>query len=325
MSSKGKRIVVILIGILLIILSSIVITKSFAKDKKVEHVAVNTNNIGIEEILIKETEEPIKNENNQVESTQIEEKKNAEVKNTQKAETPINTTNKQISSRGTIDINEARKQDSSNNTITKNSKSESGVISKKNNNAQRKTTNTTVRNVSGSSVKTKTQASQVQKKEVKVKSAKKQTTKKTKNNSNVVKSVPSTYKGYKTIGKIEIPKTGVNIPILKKQTVDGMNVAPCFLYTSGKLNYSGKTLIVGHNLRNGKIFSNNGKLNRGDTIYITTLDKKKVKYVVYSKYLADPSNVDYLEEKETERPEIILSSCTNDENKRVVILARAVI
>ena len=136
--------------------------------------------------------------------------------------------------------------------------------------------------------------------------------------------VLSTYKGYETLGKIEIPKTGVNLPILSRQTIGGMDIAPCCLYSTGSLNYNGKTLICGHNLKDGKIFSNNNKLQIGDKIYITTLDGKKVEYVIYSKEILIPEDVSYFDERKSEKPQIILSSCTDDEEKRIVIIAKAI-
>ena len=74
---------------------------------------------------------------------------------------------------------------------------------------------------------------------------------------------PSEYKGFATVGKIEIPKISVDTPILNQVTVKGMENAPCLLYSTGDLNQDGNNLIVGHNYRNGTIFSNNKYLNIG--------------------------------------------------------------
>lgn len=142
-------------------------------------------------------------------------------------------------------------------------------------------------------------------------------------NSEMEKSleISSTYQGYSTIGKIEIPKTGVDMYVLSNQTVGGMEIAACKLYSTGELNKSGKTLIVGHNYRNGKLFSNNDKLNNGDIIKITTLDGMIKTYTIYNKIITTPEDVSFLLE-DSEMPEIILSSCSDDNISRIVIMAR---
>ena len=98
-----------------------------------------------------------------------------------------------------------------------------------------------------------------------------------------------------------------------------MEVAPCIVYSKGKLNYSGKTLILGHNY--GKIFGSNTKLQIGDKIYITTLDGKKVEYTIYNKTRLNVEDVSYLT-GENAKPEVFLSTCTENDNIRLVIMAR---
>lgn len=134
--------------------------------------------------------------------------------------------------------------------------------------------------------------------------------------------VLTNYKGFATIGKIEIPKTGVNIPILNQVTVEGMKNAPCLLYSTGELNQNGNNLIVGHNFRNGTIFSNNKNLKLGDKIYVTTLDGNKVEYTIYNKFITTAEDVSYLKRDTNNAPEITLSCCTDDDKYRIIILAR---
>ncbi len=134
--------------------------------------------------------------------------------------------------------------------------------------------------------------------------------------------VPTQYKGYVTIGKIEIPKTGVNTPILNQVTVNGMENAPCLLYSTGELNQNGNNLIVGHNYRNGTLFSNNKNLGIGDKIYITTLNGEKVEYTIYNKFVTTAEDVSYIKRDTNGKPEITLSCCTDDDVYRIIILAR---
>lgn len=144
-------------------------------------------------------------------------------------------------------------------------------------------------------------------------------TQKEKTNNNTI--VEKQYKGFDTVGKIEIQKTGLNLPILSQVTVQGMEVAPCLLYSKGQINQNGNTVIVGHNYNN--IFSKNKNLEKGDKISITTLDGQKVTYTIYSKFRTTPDEVDYLARKIGDKPEITLSTCTENDKYRLVILAVA--
>ena len=128
--------------------------------------------------------------------------------------------------------------------------------------------------------------------------------------------------GQTSIGTIEIPKTNVNLPILQNVTVSGMEVATCFLYSTGSLNNKGTTIIVGHNYRNGRLFSNNNQLQIGDIIYITTSDGNRHCYTIYDKFITTPDDLNYVNRNTTNQAEIALSCCTNDEQGRIVILAK---
>lgn len=137
-----------------------------------------------------------------------------------------------------------------------------------------------------------------------------------------VEAVPTEFKGFETIGKIEIPKTGVDIPILNQVTVKGMENAPCLLYSTGNLNQEGNNLIVGHNYRNGTIFSDNKKLTLGDKIYVTTLGGERVEYTIYDKFITTAEEVSYIKRDTKGKPEITLSCCTDDDTLRIIVLGK---
>lgn len=124
------------------------------------------------------------------------------------------------------------------------------------------------------------------------------------------------------IGNITIPKTGVNLPIMKTVTLHNMDTATCFLYSTGTLNKSGTTVIIGHNYQNGKLFSNNNKLKKGDKIYITTQDGTKKEYTIYDKFITSDDDISYIKRNTDNSPQIALSSCTDDEKNRIIILAK---
>ena len=62
-----------------------------------------------------------------------------------------------------------------------------------------------------------------------------------------------------------------------------MNTAVVMQYGPGP-NQVGNTVIAGHNYRNGQFFSNNYKLENGDTIYITDNSGTRLQYTIYNKY-----------------------------------------
>lgn len=142
---------------------------------------------------------------------------------------------------------------------------------------------------------------------------------KTPESPSIHSSIPT---GQTSIGTIEIPKTNVNLPILQNVTVSGMEVATCFLYSTGSLNNKGTTIIVGHNYRNGRLFSNNNQLQVGDIIYITTSDGNRHCYTIYDKFITTPDDLNYVNRNTTNQAEIALSCCTNDEQGRIIILAK---
>ena len=142
-------------------------------------------------------------------------------------------------------------------------------------------------------------------------------------NETNLQPLPTSYQGYETIGKITIPKTNLDTFILKQVTVPGMEIALCLLYSTGELNKTGNNLIVGHNYRNEKLFSNNKYLEIGDTIQITSLDGSILDYTIYNKFVTTDDDVSFLKRSIGDKPEITLSCCTDDDNNRIIILARA--
>lgn len=126
-----------------------------------------------------------------------------------------------------------------------------------------------------------------------------------------------------TIGKLYIPKTKLNTQVYCNPDPKKMEKMPAFLYTSGGINQVGITLFVGHNRRNGKMFSNNKKLSVGDIFYFTDYEGNEKKYTIYSKFTTTSDDTSFLNTN-VEVPTIALSCCTDasDEN-RIIILGRA--
>ncbi len=132
-----------------------------------------------------------------------------------------------------------------------------------------------------------------------------------------------TYKGFVVLGTMEIPKIDFKYPVLAKVTSGSLDVAVAYLYGAG-LNQPGNTVIVGHNYRNGLLFSNNKKLENGDKIYITDNTGTKLTYSVTNKFQTDENDTSFYQRDTGGVPEVTLSTCLDNPNDgRLIIEARA--
>ena len=130
-----------------------------------------------------------------------------------------------------------------------------------------------------------------------------------------------TYKGFGVLGKMSIPAINFEYPILEKVTKKSIETSVAYLYGVG-VNQVGNTVIIGHNYRNGLFFSNNKKLNVGDKIYITDNAGNKLTYTIYNKFETTPDDISFYQRDTNGRPEITLSTCTDDSSARLIIFAR---
>lgn len=145
------------------------------------------------------------------------------------------------------------------------------------------------------------------------------------NNNQTSSNLPKItfHKGYPAIGNIEIPKTKASYPILLDTSPQALEIAVGVTYPSSpEINQPGNIVIIGHNYRNGKLFSNNKNLVVGDVIKIKGLDGKTLTYTIYEIFETTPTDTAYMSRKTEGRIEISLSTCTDDGNNRLVILAR---
>ena len=116
----------------------------------------------------------------------------------------------------------------------------------------------------------------------------------------------------------------MDYPILLDVSPGALETAVGVLYPNNpKLNQPGITVIIGHNYRNGKFFSNNKKLEIGDKIKITDLSGKTLTYSIYEIQTLLETDADYISKDRGNNIEIALSTCTDDGTGRLVILARA--
>lgn len=132
------------------------------------------------------------------------------------------------------------------------------------------------------------------------------------------------YNGFVMIGYITIPKTNVKEPILDVVTPESLNTAVAVLYPSNaELNKPGNVVIIGHNYRNGKFFSNNKNLSTGDKITIKDTTGNELVYTIYQKFETTEQDTSFYNRDTNGACEITLSTCTDDAKARIIILARA--
>lgn len=126
------------------------------------------------------------------------------------------------------------------------------------------------------------------------------------------------------IGKLNIPKTGLNTEVYSKVNTDKMEEMPCFLYTTGGLNEVGTTIFVGHNKGNEKLFSNNKMLEENDYFYFTDINGNETKYIIYSKFVTKNNDISFYN-AQVESPVIAMQCCLSpkDEENVLIIMAKA--
>ena len=129
------------------------------------------------------------------------------------------------------------------------------------------------------------------------------------------------YKGFYVVGTIKIPSIKLNYPILEKVTKKSLETSVAFLYGPG-LNKVGNNVIIGHNYRNGPMFSNLKKLQNGAIIYITDESGNQVKYKMYKSYRTSGDDATYMTRNTNGKREISLSTCTDDSKARLIVWAR---
>jgi len=134
------------------------------------------------------------------------------------------------------------------------------------------------------------------------------------------KNMPKEKKGYKVIGKIEIPKVKLSTYILAETNKKSLKVSVTKL-CGPEINKVGNFCIAGHNYINNKMFGGIKKLKIGDEIILTDTFNRKVKYQVYDSYKTSPKDVSCLEGETGGEREITLITCTAGAIQRVIVKA----
>ena len=94
------------------------------------------------------------------------------------------------------------------------------------------------------------------------------------------------------------------------------------LDTQNGINEPGNTTILGHNYRSNLFFSKNHTLKVGDKIYIKDNTGREVEYTIYRGFSTNPNDATYMRRDTKGETEVSLSTCSDDSQKRYVVLAR---
>ncbi|MBQ9068923.1 MAG: sortase [Eggerthellaceae bacterium] len=84
------------------------------------------------------------------------------------------------------------------------------------------------------------------------------------------------------VGRIDVPRIGISLPVLAEWTDDGANIAPCRYKGSA---YDGSLIIAGHNFASH--FGNLGQLSDGDTVTFVDVNGQAFHYTVLTAETVD--------------------------------------
>ena len=135
--------------------------------------------------------------------------------------------------------------------------------------------------------------------------------------------IPTEYKGYEVIAKLEIPKIQLETYILSVYSKKSLNVSVTKFWGADP-NTKGNLCVAGHNAKNENMFSNLKDLIISDRFWLTDNKVGKVEYEIYDIYAVDPEDVKCLSQETNGRLEVTLITCTNDAKKRIIIKAKEV-
>lgn len=123
---------------------------------------------------------------------------------------------------------------------------------------------------------------------------------------------------YRVIASITIPKINVYYPIINETTDEYLKISPTKLCGANP-NEVGNFCVVGHNFEDDTLFSNLDQLTNGDIVKIKNTSGKTEKYSVYDSYIVDNKDVSCLDQNTNGKTELTLITCTNKNNKMLIV------
>ncbi len=117
--------------------------------------------------------------------------------------------------------------------------------------------------------------------------------------------------GYHYIGFIEIPKIKIKLPVLSEWDYSRLKIAPCRQFGSINTN---DIVIAAHNYK--KHFGNLSKLNIGDTVILTDINKNGYLYRVEKLATLEPTDIDKVQNSGYD---LVLYTCTYGGKMRIAL------
>lgn len=130
--------------------------------------------------------------------------------------------------------------------------------------------------------------------------------------------MPTEFKGFEIIGKLEIPKLNIDKYILKESTSKALKVSVTKLY-GPEINEIGNFCIAGHNYNT--MLKEIKNLEKKDKIILTDVFGDCVFYEVYDNYQSSPKDVSCLNQNTGGEKEVTLITCTPGAINRVIVKA----
>jgi len=136
-----------------------------------------------------------------------------------------------------------------------------------------------------------------------------------------------TINGQNVIGRIEIPSLKLNYPIIEYQAATSLDTTIAQFSGAG-INLSGNEVLVGHRAFGDLsafdlFFTNIDQLKKGDAIYLTGLDRQRVKYTVQWAKIVSPDDNSVLSPPSDNSRQVTLIATTYDLKNRYVVRAVA--
>lgn len=128
---------------------------------------------------------------------------------------------------------------------------------------------------------------------------------------------------YTTEATLSYPKLGISYPVLSEESEELLKISLC-KYWGPSPNEVGNYCIVGHNYKSGKMFGKLSMASIGDQVELKDLSGKTIIYIVYNKYVVEPTDVSCTTQKTNGQREMTLITCTDYGKRRLVIKAREI-
>lgn len=126
---------------------------------------------------------------------------------------------------------------------------------------------------------------------------------------------------YKIEAELNIPKLAINYPVIA-ETSDELLKISINKYFGPNPNEIGNYCIAGHNYITNQFFGNLKDIQNGDIMFLTDITNRRIKYVVYEKYITNADDVNCTSQLTNGKREVTLITCTNINDERLVVKAR---